>query len=270
MVHAAAMANLLEIGLRESAASIDVFPFSLPVVRDMGNVPLDADVTFFVGENGSGKSTILEAIAAGVDVPSLGGTDVARDPSLEYARALAGELHFVWRVKKRRGLFMRAEDFFSFVHRVNMERAGLEALEAHYESTLEGYGRDLAKGAARGQRMELVEKYGEDADAHSHGESFLEVLKARVTGEGLYLLDEPEAPLSPQRHLALMGFLMDAIGRGCQFIIATHSPILLALPGANILLFHEGRIMPTAYENLEHVNFTRDFLNAPERFLRYL
>lgn len=264
------MPNLLQIELKESAANAVGFPFSLPIIRGLGPISLDADVTFFVGENGSGKSTLLEAIAAGVEVPSLGGADVARDDSLVYARRLAKELRFAWRARKRRGLFMRAEDFFAFIHRVNAERAELQDLEAHYDQTLDGYGKQLAMGLARGQRSGLEERYGEDADAFSHGESFIEVLKARVTGEGLYLLDEPEAPLSPQRQLALLSFIVDATQRGCQFIIATHSPILLALPGASILQFHDAQITPTTYEALDHVTFTRDFLNAPERYLRHL
>ena len=264
------MANLLEIELKGAVDTFPVFPFVLPIVRNMGRVPLDSDITFFVGENGAGKSTLLEAIAAGVEVPSLGAKDVQRDETLVAARRLAQELRFSWQVKNRHGLFMRAEDFFAFVHKVNAERAELQALEQHYDETLQGLGRDLAVGAARGQRASLEQKYGEDADAFSHGESFLEVLQARITGAGLYLLDEPEAPLSPQRQLALISFLLAAVDRGCQFIIATHSPILLATPGARILLFEDGAIRPVAYDELDHVTFTRDFLNAPERYLKHL
>ena len=107
-------------------------------------------------------------------------------------------------------------------------------------------------------------------DARSHGESFLDLFTGRVNPGGLYLLDEPETPLSPQRQIALLGLIIDAAGQGAQFIIATHSPILLACPDARIITFDTNPISDASYEDLEHVRVTRDFLNHPERYLRHL
>jgi predicted ATPase len=116
----------------------------------------------------------------------------------------------------------------------------------------------------------MESRYGVDLDANSHGQSFLRLFQSRIVPDGLYLLDEPEAPLSPQSQLALMSLMADAIGAGAQFVIATHSPILLAYPGARIYSFDDGTISEVAFGDLDHVNLTRSFLNDPEQFLRKL
>jgi len=120
------------------------------------------------------------------------------------------------------------------------------------------------------QRRALIERYGEDLDANSHGESFLKLFQARFVPGGLYLLDEPEAPLSPQRQLALLSMLQEMVEQNAQFIIATHSPILMAFPGAAILSFDQHPVREIAWEETEHVSLTRAFLNNPQRFLRHL
>jgi len=122
----------------------------------------------------------------------------------------------------------------------------------------------------RGQRRALANRYGEDADARSHGESFLQLFQSRFVPGGLYLLDEPEAPLSPQRQLALLAMLKGMAAQDSQFVVATHSPILMALPGADILSFDQPPVRRIAYEEVEQVSLTRDFLNNPEAFLRHL
>ena len=129
---------------------------------------------------------------------------------------------------------------------------------------------ELARGTVRGQRAALTRRYGEDFDANSHGESFLKLFQERLVPEGLFLLDEPETPLSPMRQLTLLAMLRDCVNAGSQFIVATHSPILLALPDAQILSFADGKIEVADYESLEHVNLTRSFLNNPEMYLRHL
>ena len=132
------------------------------------------------------------------------------------------------------------------------------------------WARGLAAGPASGSLHEMERRYGPDLDARSHGESFLKLFQARLVPGGLYLLDEPEAPLSPQNQLALIALIRASVEDGSQFLVATHSPILLALPGAAILSFDESPPTFVPYENLEHVRLTREFLNDPERFLRRL
>lgn len=247
------------------------FPFDLPVVRAIERLTFRKPVTFLVGDNGSGKSTLLEGIAAGMDAVAAGSADIARDPTLDAARSLARGFRFVRRRHPRVRLFFRAEDSFGFVKRVSREIDDLEELDQHYDETMpDGYGKTLARGVARGQRGALVSRYGENPDAASHGEGFLRLLQERLKPNGLYLLDEPETPLSPTRVLALMSLIAEMAAAHCQFIVATHSPILMALPMAEILLLDDGRIRTAKWEELEHVSVTRAFLNNPENFLRRL
>jgi predicted ATPase len=265
------MIHLRSIDIRPTAQKLEGFPFSLPVIRKFKEIKFKSPVTFLVGENGSGKSTVLEAFAAGVGSVVVGGEDVRTDKTLAHARTLAAQLKLTWSKRTHRGFFLRAEDFFNFAKRVNQTSAELEEMAGEFEREgLKGYGLRLAQGVVRGQRRALVSRYGEDADARSHGESFLNLFQSRFVPGGLYLLDEPEAPLSPQRQLALLAMLKGMATEDSQFIIATHSPILMALPGADILSFDCPPVRRVAYDEVEHVSLTRDFLNNPDAFLRRL
>ncbi len=264
------MIHLQSVSLKPGARKISAFPFSIPVVKTFQPIEFRADIVFLVGENGSGKSTLLEALAAAANLPTVGGAEVQRDQTLAHARMLAKEMKLVWQKRTHRGLFLRAEDFFNFTRRMNQLGSELQNMAAEYERHLHGHGLALAKGSALAQRAAVVEKYGEDADARSHGESFLHLFKARFVPGGLYLLDEPEAPLSPLRQLTLLSLLKEMVAQHAQFIIATHSPILMAFPGAVILSCDHSPIKEVAYDDLEHVTLTRDFLNNPAAFLRHL
>lgn len=264
------MIHLRSIGIKPAAKKLDGFPFSLPFVKKFKEIEFRAPVTFLVGENGTGKSTFMEAVAAGVGSVVVGGEDIRSDKTLAHARALGAQLKFVWRKRTHRGFFLRAEDFFNFARRINQTSAELEEMAGEFEKELSGYALKLAQGVVRGQRHALTERYGEDADARSHGESFLALFRSRFVPGGLYLLDEPEAPLSPQRQLALLSILKEMTAEDAQFIIATHSPILMALPGAVILSFDRAPVREVAYDEVEHVSLTRDFLNRPEAFLKHL
>lgn len=265
------MIHLRSIDIKPAVRALDGFPFALPVVKKFKEIKFRSPVTFLVGENGSGKSTLLEALAAAAGSVVVGGEDVRADKTLHHARALAAQLKLVWTKRTHRGFFLRAEDFFNFTRRVNRAGAELEEMAGEFEREgLKGYGLRLAQGVVRGQRAALADRYGEDADALSHGESFLQLFRSRFVPGGLYLLDEPEAPLSPQRQLALLAMLKEMAGQDSQFVVATHSPIVMALPGADILSFDHAPVRRVRYEEVEHVSLTRDFLNNPEAFLRRL
>ena len=250
------------------------FPWTVPVLRELRGIEFTAPVTFFVGENGSGKSTLLEALAVAAEAVALGAADLESDPTLAAARTLAASITLsLGPPRPRTRLFVRAEDVFGFVKRVGEEMRGLHELEAEYLAQgppPRGSGLDRARGSVAGQRGALAERYGDDPDARSHGETFLAFLQQRVVPRGLYFFDEPETPLSPTRVLALIALLRDAVDEGSQFVIATHSPILMATPGADIRLFEDGTIRSVPFDEVEHVRVTRDFLNAPERYLRHL
>jgi predicted ATPase len=249
------------------------FPFSVPVIGALDTLPVDTPVTFFVGENGSGKSTLLEGIAAAARLPTVGSADLEADATLGAQRLLGDALRLIWTRRTSRGFFLRAEDFFGFAKRVAMMRLEFQQriaeLEVEYADR-SAYAKGLAMGPAHASIAELERRYGVDLDANSHGQSFLRLFQARFVPGGLYLLDEPEAPLSPQSQLGLMALMQDMIAQDAQFIVATHSPILLAYPGARIYSFDSVPVSEVGYEELEHVRLTRDFLNAPERFLRAL
>jgi len=255
------------------AGQEDRFPFSVPVVRALAELSLDAPVTFLVGENGSGKSTILEALAAAAKLPTVGTRSAGDDQTLAAQRELARTLTLIWRRRTRTGFFLRAEDFFGFTKELSKMRAEflarLEELDVEYQDR-SAYAKRLAQMPARVSLADMEHRYGVDLDANSHGQSFLKLFRSRFVPGGLYLLDEPEAPLSPQSQLALMMMIADMVAQDAQFIIATHSPILLAQPGALIYTCDRVPIEAVPFEELEHVVLTREFLNDPGRFLRHL
>ncbi|MDA0838319.1 MAG: AAA family ATPase [Planctomycetota bacterium] len=264
------MSSLQSIRLKNAGELPEHYPFSIPIVRDMGEIHFPSPVTFFVGENGSGKSTLLEGIAAAVNATCAGSEIIDTDPTLEHARQLAAQLRLSKKGSGMRGFYFRAEDFFGFTKRVARDQEDLSEMEEQFSTELTGYGRQLATGMARGQRTALESSYGQDPDAKSHGESFLEFFKQRMVPGGLYLMDEPETPLSPLRILTLISMMKEMVEQNCQFIIATHSPILMAFPNARILNFDSIPVSEIPYDDVEHVSLTRSFLNNPEAYLRRL
>lgn len=234
--------------LREKVESFEKYPFCLPAVRSLEQIELHPEVTFFVGENGSGKSTLLEAVAVSMGFNAEGGTKNFRFGT----RRSHSDLHEYLRIAKgirppRDGLFLRAESFFN----VATEIENLDAAPSLGPPVINSYG-------------------GRSLHEQSHGESFLTLMNERFGGQGIYILDEPEAALSPQRQLAVLSRIHDLVLEKSQFIIATHSPILLAYPEAVIYLCDKEGIKQVAYEETEHFQVTRDFLANPERMLRVL
>ena len=257
---------------RRGAKRDDAFPWTVPALRALRELSFDAPVTFLMGENGCGKSTLLEAVAVATDAAAAGAEGVDVDATLSGARRLAAAFEAVERGRPRVRAFFRAEDAFGFTRRIERElqKSDAEADEMEGDEMASEYRRRLGANIVRSARAVLVRKYGADPHARSHGETFLGILRGQLVHNSLYLLDEPETPLSPTRVLTLLTILLDAAKAGSQFIIATHSPILAAFPGASILVFDGERIVKTPYEELEHVRITRDFLNAPGPYLRHL
>ena len=250
------------------------WPLSLPLVQRNDRVEFAAGITVLAGENGSGKSTLLEALAIAADLPAAGSRDrPADDLSLAGVRPLAEGMRLEWTARSRRGLFLRAEDFLGYIREQNArdtelkadaERLRLENPDMPELELRRIQGPYLAPVAARESR------YQGDLDARSHGESFLAFFQSRLSSRGLYLLDEPEAALSPLRQLAFLSLLKESVEAGAQFIIATHAPIVMAAPGARLLELRDGELVPTSFDELEHVRTLRAFLEEPEAYLRHL
>ena len=222
----------------------------LPVVQYLCKHPrlvLDADVTILVGENGTGKSTLLEAVAVACGFNPEGGS---RNFNFS-TNATHSELHKCLRVVRRAypkdGYFLRAESLYNVA--TNIEE--LDRQPAFSPPLVESYG-------------------GRSLHHQSHGESFLSLVQNRLGGNGLYLFDEPEAALSPMRQLTLLSEIDRLVKSGSQLLIATHSPILMAYPGACILELSEQGIRRVAYRETEHYRVTREFLENPERMVHYL
>ena len=232
---------LIKAAFRPDAAiDFDQYPFNIPAVRGIGEIDFHPNVTFFVGENGSGKSTVLEALAIALGFGSEGGTLNVHVQTTESVSPLHEALRLARGVPKPRdGYFLRAETFFNIA--TYMDEAGY----------LDGYG-------------------GKSLHRQSHGEAFMAVLLHKLRGDGIYLLDEPEAALSPNRQLAALGAMHDLVEAGSQFVIATHSPLLLAYPHARIVQFDAAGVSTVAYEDTEHFSVTRDFLNHYQRRLQQL
>ncbi len=203
----------------------------------------------------------------------MGTVNASRDRSLEEQARLARHLRLVWNRRGHRGFFLRAEDFFGFARRLVEMRARfkeelVEIDEAYADRS--DYARMLAKGPANHSLGEMEDRYGENLDANSRGESFLKLFRSRLVPRGLYLLDDPEAALSPQSQLALLAMIKDRVDTGSQFLIATHSPILMAIPNAIIYSLDQRPVGRVEFQELEHVWLMRDFLSQPERFLRHV
>jgi predicted ATPase len=267
------MSHLRSIGWKKRRPADEDFPFSVPAIATLDSLEFPGSVTFFVGENGSGKSTLLEGIATAAALPTVGAVDAATDETLAAQRRLAKALQLTWRKRIRRGFFLRAEDFFGFQKRVAQQKRDLEdriaEIDASYEDRSD-WARGLAKLPVAGELRDIRQRYGEDPDARSHGEAFLNLFQGRFAPSGLYLLDEPEAALSPQSQLGFLAMLFEMVDQDAQFIIATHSPVILAFPGATIYNFDQPPIKPAVYDELNHVVLIREFLNHPARYLRDL
>jgi predicted ATPase len=249
------------------------FTFDIPAIRALPELVFDRPITILVGENGSGKSTLLEALAIAARATTAGRVEAADDDTLAGVRALAADLRLSWSSRRQRGFFLRAEDFFGFAQRMATLRSELERDRAAVEvehADRSDYARALATAPFHKELGELRRRYGGGIDSQSHGESFIAFFRERFVPGGTYFLDEPEAPLSPSRQLGFLALLREAVAADGQVIMATHSPILLAAPGATIWSFDHDPIRRVEFEELEHVTLTRDFLNDREAFLRHL
>jgi len=227
---------------RDEIESFDAYPFSIPAVRQLDELKLEAAVTLFAGENGSGKSTLVEAIAVAAGFNPEGGSrnmTVSTRPSHsvphKHLRLVRGTR------RPRTGYFLRAESFFNVA--THIEEIGGPAVASHG---------------------------GRSLHTQSHGESFISLLTHRFGPNGLYILDEPEAALSLRGNLALMRRMHDLVAQGSQFIVSTHSPILLGYPDAKVYVLSDAGIVETPYEETEVVELTRAFLTDRHEFLHHL
>ncbi|MEL7221021.1 MAG: AAA family ATPase [Bacteroidota bacterium] len=247
------------------------FPYNIDAVRHALNIQLDPDITFLVGENGSGKSTLLETLAYRLQLPLISGP-IAGNRGIEAAVSLQSSLEIEWGIKRTRGFFFRAEDFTDYVDSIgranNKLDSQLKSLHGEVPEQIIAQMKESSNFALR----EMRKMHGQDLLSFSHGEAYLKIIHDRIQGDGIYFLDEPEAALSPSRQLSLIYFIKEHLAKHSlsQFVIATHSPMLMALPGASIYEITEDSMEQVALEDTTHYTITKGFLNDPNAYLRHL
>ena len=218
-----------------------VYPFNIPAIASIETLDLDWPVTFLVGENGSGKSTLLEAIAVGAGLNPEGGSRNLQFSTNATHSPLHAHLQLSWHGRHRRAFFLRAESFYNVAT-------------------------TYAEVFGNGDPVPDLAKIHEQ----SHGESFLHAIARHSGSQGLYLLDEPESALSVRGQLALLRHMHDGVNKGSQFLVSTHSPILLAFPDARILQMTDEGPVSKKYRETDQYQLTRDFLEDPDQFFRHL
>lgn len=248
----------------------DQHPFNIPSIKQLETLELDRPITIFVGDNGSGKSTLLKAIAYYNNSINVA-KQLIDDAYYDDAKQLSKHMKLSYDVKTRQGFFFSGEDFITYINGLKEMKQGLlrdlAQMEVEFQDKSD-YVKGLALGPIRSQLRELQTTYDGELNERSHGEGFLTFFKARMHQQGIYLLDEPETPLSAINQYQLMVLITDLVRSGSQVIIATHSPILMALENAVIYQFDKSGIHPIAYDDIETVQFTKHFLNDPNNYTR--
>ncbi|NNU74973.1 AAA family ATPase [Clostridium estertheticum] len=230
---------------RESVESFSNYPFCLPTIKNLSSLDFHPKVTFIVGENGSGKSTILEAIAIACGFNPEGGTINFNFSSMDTHSELYKYIKLVKGVKKpKNGFFLRAESFYNLASNIDeIDREGGPKLVSSYG--------------------------GQSLHKQSHGESFFAVFMNRFGSDGLYILDEPEAALSPSRQMSMITRIHELVNMGSQFIISTHSPIIMAYPESTIYEIKD-KMEVVRYEETENYQITKNFINNKDKMLHIL
>lgn len=232
--------------IKISKSSKKEYPFNLPLFANGFSLTLNSPITFIVGENGSGKSTFLESLAKAIGFNTLGGNKnhTYANNSLDNFE-LCDNMKLSWSIKQSKGFFFRAETFFEFANNLD------ELAKFNDQRLYNAYG-------------------GKSLQKQSHGESFLAFFANQVKN-GIFIFDEPEAALSPERQLTLIAILNQLAKTGnCQFIIATHSPLLITTPDSELYEIEDGNLIKKNYEETHQFKLYKDFLNRPDQFLRYL
>ncbi|MGB5942297.1 MAG: ATP-binding cassette domain-containing protein [Leeuwenhoekiella sp.] len=246
------------------------FPYNVPAVQHAKQIDLSEAITFFIGDNGTGKSTLIETIAFRLQLPHLDGAGNGKK-SFQAARDLQKYLELAFNIECTRGFFFRAEDFGDLVNSVDRQDARLHSQLRTLEGKVAPEIIQQMKDSANHQIHHVRKHYGQELDSFSHGEAYLKILQEKINSPGIYILDEPEAALSPSKQLALIYFILEHLQTHMsQFIIASHSPILMSMPGAVIYEIDQNEMQQKALEETEHYSITRSFLTNPEVYLRHL
>ena len=254
-----------KISLRQH--QLNMYPMNVPVIKHMTSLDFTTPVTIFVGDNGSGKSTLLKAIAHhqnAIKTASLKSISTLED----VIQPLSDHL-IIEKTRVQRGLYFSGEDFITYIQQLTHEKALLlkqieETKEAYKHKSTFAYNQALS--APKKELHALLNTYDGELTDKSHGEGFLAFFKSRMREDGIYFLDEPETPLSAINQYQLLVILSDLASMGAQIIMATHSPILMAIEGATIYEFTD-TIEHVTYDHIDSIRFQKDFINNKEKYL---
>ena len=246
------------------------FPYNVPAIRHAKNIHFSSQVTFLIGDNGCGKSTLLEVIAFKLRLASMDGADY-KGKAYDTSRELSHLLELKLSMDRPTGFFFRAEDFGNFSNSALRQDLILNRFYLSLEGEVPDHIISQMKDNANSKLKHIRNDYGQELTTFSHGEAYLHILRQKVNGPGIYLLDEPEAALSPSRQLALIYHILEISKTyEAQFIVSTHSTMLMAIPNATIYEINEESMLLTTFEETEHYQITKNFLNDPIVFLNHL
>lgn len=245
------------------------YPFDVPAIKFAKHLDLSNKITFIIGENGTGKSSLLETLAYRLQLPHMDGIGYSKK-CFQAARELVSYLELQWLIERSVGFFFRAEDFGDYLNSVHRNDVNLHNQLNLGDQVPEHIVQQM-KDSANHQLHRVRRDFGQELDTFSHGEAYMHIMHQMVNKPGIYLLDEPEASLSPAKQLAFIYFLQDHLKNfNSQFIIATHSPMLMAYPDATIYEVTNKAMVKTNLEDTDHYSITKMFLNNPQSFLRHL
>lgn len=247
--------------------SKDSYPFNLSIFESEVFLDTNRFVTIFVGENGCGKSSLLKLIQVKLKL-----TEITIPNSKIKHEVDQSPVEIKPSLGKLKGFFFESIAFINYIEYIQNEitnaKDEISRIDVEYKNKSE-YTKSLAKSPYTKTIYELSSLYSKDLSMSSHGESFLHFFSSRIKDNQIYLLDEPETPLSTQNQLTLMAMILDATKRGCQFMIATHSPIISAIPSALIYEIKDNNIVQTKYEDIKSVQLLKQFINNKDQFLKH-
>jgi predicted ATPase len=246
------------------------FPYNVPAIRYCKNIDIDTPITFFIGDNGTGKSTLIETLAYRLQLPHMDGSSYDKR-CFDASRTLIQFLELEYNMHRAVGFFFRAEDFGDYLNSVDRQDGKLHKQFGLADGEVPEHIVQEMKDNANYQLYHMRKNYGQELQSFSHGEAYMKIIQEKITARGIFILDEPEAALSPAKQLSLIYFIQDHLKKyNSQFIIATHSPILMSMPRAKIYEISSEGMLNTQLEETEHYSITKSFLNSPGLYLRHL
>lgn len=256
--------------LNINTEKVNPFPFNVPAIKHAHNIDLSNNIIFFIGDNGTGKSTLIETIAFRLQLPHIDGASYSKK-SFQAAVQLASYLELDFKINRPIGFFFRAEDFGDYMNSIDRRDSVLHKQLIDLEGEVPDHIIQEMKDNANYQIHHMRKNYGQELSSFSHGEAYLQIIQEKIKTRGIYILDEPEAALSPAKQLSLLYHINDHLKSNMsQFIIATHSPILMSIPNATIYEITNEKMVRTELEETEHYQITKSFLNNPDIYLRHL